>query len=202
MLITEAGFDPLGLVVGSSIYHIGIQVPNWLQEPGDDGALGGDVPRARAGDDTDGGGGRRARRRRRSSACGWTSAATTGAARWPSSSRSAPRSATARGRCTAPRTAARSPATCRAGVLDAAADRPPPGRDGDGQLRLPRRPPRAAEGGRAGRTQRRAPNYTQALYSARELAMQRMQTEAQALEAKGIVGVDLQEKSHGWGNHI
>src|ERR1700684_4452270 len=29
MLITEAGFDPLGLVVGSSIYHIGIQVPNW-----------------------------------------------------------------------------------------------------------------------------------------------------------------------------
>jgi uncharacterized protein YbjQ (UPF0145 family) len=29
MLITEAGFDPLGLVVGSSIYHIGLQVPNW-----------------------------------------------------------------------------------------------------------------------------------------------------------------------------
>jgi uncharacterized protein YbjQ (UPF0145 family) len=32
--------------------------------------------------------------------------------------------------------------------------------------------------------------------------MQRMQSEAQALEAKGIVGVDLQEKNHGWGNHI
>jgi uncharacterized protein YbjQ (UPF0145 family) len=46
------------------------------------------------------------------------------------------------------------------------------------------------------------PNYTQALYSARELAMQRMQSEAQALGAKGIVGVDLQEKNHGWGNHI
>jgi len=46
------------------------------------------------------------------------------------------------------------------------------------------------------------PNYTQALYDARELAMQRMQSEAQALEAKGIVGVDLQEKSHGWGSHI
>src|ERR1700733_15784645 len=28
MLITEAGFDPLGMVVGSSIYHIGIQVAN------------------------------------------------------------------------------------------------------------------------------------------------------------------------------
>jgi uncharacterized protein YbjQ (UPF0145 family) len=46
------------------------------------------------------------------------------------------------------------------------------------------------------------PNYTQALYDARELAMQRMQTEAQAVGAKGIVGVDLQEKSHGWGSHI
>ena len=45
------------------------------------------------------------------------------------------------------------------------------------------------------------PNYTQGLYSARELAMQRMQAEAQALGAKGIVGVDLQEKSHGWGAH-
>ncbi len=46
------------------------------------------------------------------------------------------------------------------------------------------------------------PNYTQALYHARELAMQRMQSEAQDLRAKGIVGVDLQEKSHGWGSHI
>jgi uncharacterized protein YbjQ (UPF0145 family) len=46
------------------------------------------------------------------------------------------------------------------------------------------------------------PNYTQALYEARELAMERMQTEAQALSAKGIVGVDLQEKSHGWDSHV
>jgi uncharacterized protein YbjQ (UPF0145 family) len=46
------------------------------------------------------------------------------------------------------------------------------------------------------------PNYTQALYDARELAMQRMQTEAQELSAKGIVGVSLEEKSHGWGSHI
>src|ERR1700758_850390 len=37
------------------------------------------------------------------------------------------------------------------------------------------------------------PNFTQSLYDARELAMQRMQSEAQALGAKGIVGVDLQE---------
>lgn len=46
------------------------------------------------------------------------------------------------------------------------------------------------------------PNYTQALYEARELAMQRMQTEAQELEAEGIVGVSLSERSHGWGSHV
>ena len=46
------------------------------------------------------------------------------------------------------------------------------------------------------------PNYTQALYEARELAMQRMQTEAQDLEAEGIVGVSLSERSHGWGSHV
>jgi uncharacterized protein YbjQ (UPF0145 family) len=32
--------------------------------------------------------------------------------------------------------------------------------------------------------------------------MQRMQTEAQELGAEGIVGVTLQEKSHGWGSHV
>ncbi len=32
--------------------------------------------------------------------------------------------------------------------------------------------------------------------------MQRMQTEAQELVAKGIVGVSLSEKSHGWGSHV
>jgi uncharacterized protein YbjQ (UPF0145 family) len=46
------------------------------------------------------------------------------------------------------------------------------------------------------------PNFTQALYDARELAMQRMQTEAQELGAEGIVGVSLSEKSHGWGSHV
>src|ERR1700742_1457533 len=46
------------------------------------------------------------------------------------------------------------------------------------------------------------PNYTQSLYDARELAMKRMQTEAQELEAEGIVGVSLSERSHGWGSHI
>jgi uncharacterized protein YbjQ (UPF0145 family) len=46
------------------------------------------------------------------------------------------------------------------------------------------------------------PNFTQALYDARELAMQRMQSEAQELGAEGIVGVSLSEKSHGWGSHV
>ena len=46
------------------------------------------------------------------------------------------------------------------------------------------------------------PNFTQALYDARELAMERMQKEAEALQAEGIVGVQLQERSHGWGSHV
>src|SRR6202020_1256078 len=29
LLVKQAGFDPVGLVVGSSIYHIGIQVAGW-----------------------------------------------------------------------------------------------------------------------------------------------------------------------------
>src|SRR5579864_8645445 len=31
LLVKQAGFDPLGLVVGSSIYHIGYQQGNWSQ---------------------------------------------------------------------------------------------------------------------------------------------------------------------------
>ncbi|HCG02388.1 MAG TPA: hypothetical protein DEV93_17825 [Chloroflexi bacterium] len=46
------------------------------------------------------------------------------------------------------------------------------------------------------------PNYTQALYDARELAMERMQAEAEGVQAEGIVGVQLQERSHGWGSHV
>src|ERR1700683_5261051 len=45
-------------------------------------------------------------------------------------------------------------------------------------------------------------NFTQALYDARELAMERMQAEALEAKAEGIVGVDLQERSHGWGSHV
>ena len=42
---------------------------------------------------------------------------------------------------------------------------------------------------------------SQAMYHARELAMTRMEAEADALRADGIVGVRLEEKSHQWGSH-
>lgn len=45
------------------------------------------------------------------------------------------------------------------------------------------------------------PQFTEALYDARELAMGRMQTEAEALEAEGIVGVQLLSLPHRWGGH-
>jgi uncharacterized protein YbjQ (UPF0145 family) len=45
-------------------------------------------------------------------------------------------------------------------------------------------------------------NFTQALYDARELAMGRMQAEAESLQAGGLVGVRLNQASHGWGSHV
>jgi uncharacterized protein YbjQ (UPF0145 family) len=44
-------------------------------------------------------------------------------------------------------------------------------------------------------------NFTQAMYDARELAMKRMQDEANNLGATGVVGMRLEEKSHQWGEH-
>ncbi len=45
-------------------------------------------------------------------------------------------------------------------------------------------------------------NYTQALYDAREMSLSRMQAEAEAENASGIVGARVNENSHGWGSHI
>jgi uncharacterized protein YbjQ (UPF0145 family) len=42
------------------------------------------------------------------------------------------------------------------------------------------------------------PEYTHALYDARELAIERLQDEAEALEATGIVGVTVAERQHSW----
>ena len=45
------------------------------------------------------------------------------------------------------------------------------------------------------------PQFTEALYDARELAMSRMQVEAEHLAAEGIVGVQLRSLAHRWGGH-
>jgi uncharacterized protein YbjQ (UPF0145 family) len=45
------------------------------------------------------------------------------------------------------------------------------------------------------------PQFTQAVYDARELAMERMQREAEQLRAEGIVGVQLSQHNHTWGGH-
>ncbi len=45
-------------------------------------------------------------------------------------------------------------------------------------------------------------NFTQGLYDARELAMERMQVEAEHLKAEGIVGVDIHEGSYGWSTNV
>jgi uncharacterized protein YbjQ (UPF0145 family) len=45
------------------------------------------------------------------------------------------------------------------------------------------------------------PNFTQATYDAREIAMARMQAEAERDGASGIVGVRVTENNHVWGEH-
>jgi uncharacterized protein YbjQ (UPF0145 family) len=45
------------------------------------------------------------------------------------------------------------------------------------------------------------PNFTQATYDAREIAMARMQAEAERDGAAGLVGVRVLENSHVWGEH-
>ena len=45
-------------------------------------------------------------------------------------------------------------------------------------------------------------NYTEAIYEARELAMSRMQAEAESHGADGIVGMQIVEKTHIWSPHV
>jgi uncharacterized protein YbjQ (UPF0145 family) len=44
--------------------------------------------------------------------------------------------------------------------------------------------------------------FTQALYTARELAMERMQKEAQTAKAEGVIGTHIHESSHRWQSHV
>ena len=45
-------------------------------------------------------------------------------------------------------------------------------------------------------------NYTSAMYEAREIAIERMQAEAAAARAEGVVGLDIHEGSHVWQPHV
>ena len=202
MLITEAGFDPLGMVVGSSIYHVGVQVPNWrrnqemsvlseamynardlamtrMEEEADD--LGADgIVGVRLDVSHHDWGGKMAE-------------------------------------FIAIGTAVRH----REGVLHRAPNGKPFTSDLSGQafwtlLRTGHRPVGLVMGNcvyhvaRQGMMQSmrqmgrniEMTNFTQALYDARELAMGRMQTEAEAVQAGGLVGVRLNQASHGWGSHV
>src|ERR1700683_4379691 len=201
LLIKQAGFDPVGLVVGSSIYHIGIQVAGWkksqemtvlseamygarqlamtrMEEEADqlgaDGVVGVrlDIGRYEWGQDM------------------------------------------------AEFIAIGTAVKHREGVLHRAPNGRPFTSDLSGQdfwtlLRPGHRPLGMVMGScvyhvahrgmlqSLSQTRRNVelPNFTQALYDARELARERTQNEAPQLRAEGIVGVSLEEKSHGWGSH-
>src|SRR6201996_4275122 len=45
-------------------------------------------------------------------------------------------------------------------------------------------------------------NFTSAMYEAREIAIERMQHEALAAKAEGVVGLDMTEGNHGWQTHV
>jgi uncharacterized protein YbjQ (UPF0145 family) len=45
-------------------------------------------------------------------------------------------------------------------------------------------------------------NLTEGMYKARELAMERMDVEARSFGAEGVVGVKLTERAHAWGNRV
>ena len=202
LLVTEAGFDPVGLVVGSSIFHIGFQMagPTSNQEMG---VLTQAMYHARELAMT-----RMEEEADQLGADGVVGVRLDiGRYEW--------------GPNMAEFIAIGTAVKHRDGVLHRAPNGRPFQSDLSGQefwtlLRTGHRPVGMVMGscvyhvGRRGPLRTMAqtgrnvelPNFTQALYDARELAMQRMQTEAQELGAEGIVGVSLSEKSHGWGSHV
>lgn len=46
------------------------------------------------------------------------------------------------------------------------------------------------------------PQFTQGLYDARELAMERMQAESAAAGGQGVVGVRVEQGNYGWASHV
>jgi uncharacterized protein YbjQ (UPF0145 family) len=202
LLVKEAGFDPLGLVLGSSIYHIGFQQANWSRNQ-EMGVLTQAMYHARELAMT--------RMEEEADALGADGVVGVrldiGRYEW--------------GADLAEFIAVGTAVKHREGELHRAPNGRPftsdlSGQDFSALLRAGYRPVGlvmgncvyhvAHQGLRAswkqiGRNQE-MPTYTQALYEARELAMERMQTEATEAQANGIVGARIVERSHGWGSHV
>ncbi len=202
LLVKQAGFEPLGLVLGSSIYHIGFQQANWSRNQ-EMGVLTQAMYHARELAMT-----RMEEEADQLGADGVVGVRLDiGRYEW--------------GADLAEFIAVGTAVKHRGGELHRAPNGRPFTSDLSGQdfstlLRAGYRPVGlvmgncvyhvAHQGLRAawrqiGRNQE-MPNYTQALYQARELAMERMQAEADELEAGGIVGAQIVERSHGWGSHV
>jgi uncharacterized protein YbjQ (UPF0145 family) len=202
LLVKQAGFEPLGLVLGSSIYHIGFQQASWSRNQ-EMGVLTQAMYHARELAMT-----RMEEEADQLGADGVVGVRLDiGRYEW--------------GAELAEFIAVGTAVKHRDGELHRAANGRPFASDLSGQdfstlLRSGYRPVGlvmgncvyhvAHQGLRAawkqiGRNQE-MPNYTQALYEARELAMGRMQAEADELQAGGIVGARIIEKSHGWGSHV
>jgi uncharacterized protein YbjQ (UPF0145 family) len=202
LLVSQSGFEPLGLVLGSSIYHIGFQQANWSQNQ-EMGVLTQAMYHARELAMT-----RMEEEADQLGADGVVGVRLDiGRYEW--------------GAELAEFIAVGTAVRHRGGELHRAPNGRPFTSDLTGQdfatlLRAGYRPVGmvmgncvyhvAHQGLRAAWRQigrnTEMPNYTQALYEARELAMERMQTEADEVQAGGIVGARILQKSHGWGSHV
>ena len=202
LLTREAGFEPIGLVVGSSIYHIGFQQANWSQNQ-EMGVLTQAMYHARD----------LAMRRMEEEANALGGDGIVGVRLTVERS--------AWGEDLAEFIAIGTAIRSRTGQSFRNAKGMPFTSDLSGQdfwtlLRAGYRPVGLVMGNRVyhvlhqgmgqwfkqiGRNVEMV-NYTQALYDARELAMERMQYEATMLQAHGIIGASINERSHGWGTHI
>jgi uncharacterized protein YbjQ (UPF0145 family) len=202
LLVKEAGFDPLGLVVGSSIYHIGFQQSKWSQSQEME-VLSAAMYSARELAMT-----RMEEEADQLGADGIVGVRLEiGRYEW--------------GEHMAEFIAIGTAIKHRSGELHRAPNGRPFTSDLSGQdfwtlLRSGHRPVGMVMGSCVYHVAHRGmfqsmkqsgqnmelPNFTQALYDARELAMERMQAEAETVKAEGIVGVQLSERSHGWGSHV
>ena len=202
LLVKQAGFEPLGLVVGSSIYHIGHSGPGWKRSQEMTVLSQAMYERSTAGDDAHGGGGRPARRRRRGGRAPGYRPLRVGSGHGRVH-RDRHRGQARRRRLH--RGAQRPPLHERSlgpGLLDAAAHGPPPGGHGHGQLRLPRRPSAACSSRwpRPGATSscRTSPRPSTTRASSRWSGCR---ARPRRSPPRASSACSSQEKSHGWGSH-